>query len=82
MSVTVTSPGIETDFITFEPETRVVSWVATNNAKSGTYTITITGTINASSIWTKSISFLLIVTYNCRYSPETIQINAGAAQSN
>jgi hypothetical protein len=53
MSVTATSPGIETDFITFEPDTRVVSWVATDNAKSGAYTITITGTINASSIWTK-----------------------------
>jgi hypothetical protein len=48
MIVTTSPVGIITDFINFDPNAIEVSWFATDNAQSGTYTITITGTISAS----------------------------------
>jgi hypothetical protein len=72
MIVTTSPTGIITDFINFDQSAREVYWFATDNAQSGIYIITITGTISASQTWTKSTSFPLTVTYSCRYSPETI----------
>jgi hypothetical protein len=48
MIVTSSPAGIITDFINFDQNAREVYWFATDNAQSGIYIITITGTISAS----------------------------------
>jgi hypothetical protein len=75
MTVTPPSSGIQTSFITFtSAASMTIGWQTTDNSQAGIYTVQITGTITAASIWTKSTTFTLTVVASCLYSTETILI--------
>lgn len=64
-------------FITFTPDSRIVTWQTSASSQLGTYIITITGTITTIKTFTSTTSFNLFV-YDCLLSPETITIIVGA----
>jgi hypothetical protein len=57
-------------FISFNTAARAVEWTTSNFAQVGTYTITITGKIQAASAFEASLSFTLTVTASCTQSNE------------
>jgi hypothetical protein len=63
MSVSTSGSG-STSIFTFDSQTRVINWLTNSNSDAGTYSITVTGTITALSIFTKTTSFNLLV-FNC-----------------
>jgi hypothetical protein len=70
-SMAVTNPSSLTIwFISFNSATRVVEWTTSDYAQVGTYTITITGKIQAASAFEASLSFTLTVTASCAQSNE------------
>jgi hypothetical protein len=60
-----------TSFITLSGQ--IVSWVTNYVMQSATYTVTITGTINAQTTQSHSMSFTIVTSYPpCSQTPETI----------
>jgi hypothetical protein len=66
-SIVVTPPtGVtDTSFISFDSTNRIVDWYTNDIAKTGIYTIEISGKITAKSIFTDTTSFTLTVSGSC-----------------
>ncbi len=71
MNVTPNPTNLVTSFITFNTASRVMTWYTNLNSHGGEYAIRITGTIQTTTTWTKSIQFKLTVTALCSASAET-----------
>jgi hypothetical protein len=82
MNVTPNPTNLVTSFITFNTATRVVAWYTNLNSRAGEYTIRVTGRIQTTTVWTKSIEFKLTVTGICYASTEVNQLVASANPNN
>jgi hypothetical protein len=82
MSVTPSTAGLATTFITFDAVNRKFTWQTNSNIQVSTYTITITAKISAASEWTFSSSFKLTVLASCYYTTESDSLVASTPPSN
>ena len=71
------SLGQDVTWITFDANTRVVTWQQDPASTPSTYTVTITGTINALSSYSTTTAFTITTTIpTCAESLETITLTA------